>query len=84
MFHPRRSTMKKRRIRSRLWLDECGAGAAFFVGTTCRKEAASRGIRRPEMSLCPIELATSHTQMQVHWDGPLKKCGVAKIAAIAC
>jgi hypothetical protein len=56
-----------------LWLDECGAGAAFFVGTTCRKEAASRGIRRPEMSLCPIELATSHTQMQVHWDGPLKK-----------
>ena len=36
--------MKKRRIRSRLWLDECGAGAAFFVGTTCRKEAASRGI----------------------------------------
>jgi hypothetical protein len=27
-----------------LWLDECGAGAAFFVGTTCRKEAASRGI----------------------------------------
>jgi hypothetical protein len=65
--------MKKRRIRSRLWLDECGAGAAFFVGTTCRKEAASRGIRRPEMSLCPIELATSHTQMQVHWDGPLKK-----------
>jgi hypothetical protein len=65
--------MKKRRIRSRLWLDECGAGAAFFVGTTCRKEAASRGIRRPEMSLCPIELATSHTQMQVHWDGPSKK-----------
>jgi hypothetical protein len=53
MFHPRRSTMKKRRIRSRLWLDECGAGAAFFVGTTCRKEAASRGIypsiRKPDV-----------------------------------
>jgi hypothetical protein len=62
--------MKKRRIRSRLWLDECGAGAAFFVGTTCRKEAASRGIRWPEMSLCH-QLATSHTQMQLLLDGPL-------------
>ena len=49
--------MKKRRIRSRLWLDECGAGAAFFVGTTCRKEAASRGIypsiRKPELLSLP-------------------------------
>jgi hypothetical protein len=45
--------MKKRRIRSRLWLDECGAGAAFFVGTTCRKEAASRGIYPLELLSLP-------------------------------
>lgn len=47
--------MKKRRIRSRLWLDECGAGAAFFVGTTCRKEAASRGIY-PLLSCCRCQM----------------------------
>ena len=54
--------MKKRRIRSRLWLDECGAGAAFFVGTTCRKEAASRGIY-PLIAL-PAGLTTSISTLE--------------------